>query len=228
MSRAIRSPCVVFDIDDTLYLERDYVRSGFAAVGDLLRRDHGIEGAADRAWRLFVDGHRGSTFDVVVDEHDLSPELVVDLISCYRSHRPAITPCADSVMAVARLRQVARLAVISDGPIESQRAKAEVLGIDEWSQATVLTAELGEGRSKPAKDPFVEVQRRIPGAVWYAYVGDNPLKDFVAPRQLGWRTVRVRRPGSLHEQIENGDDVDTEITDLAGLEAALAANEIGA
>src|SRR5207302_9076607 len=25
--------CVVFDIDDTLYLERDYVRSGFRAVG---------------------------------------------------------------------------------------------------------------------------------------------------------------------------------------------------
>ena len=25
--------CVAFDLDDTLYLERDYVRSGFWAVG---------------------------------------------------------------------------------------------------------------------------------------------------------------------------------------------------
>ena len=29
--------CVVFDIDDTLYLERDYVLSGFAAVGPWAR-----------------------------------------------------------------------------------------------------------------------------------------------------------------------------------------------
>ncbi len=29
----------VFDLDDTLVLERDYVRSGFRAVGEHVRRD---------------------------------------------------------------------------------------------------------------------------------------------------------------------------------------------
>ena len=37
---------VVFDLDDTLYDERDYVRSGFAAVGRSAARDS-TEGVAD-------------------------------------------------------------------------------------------------------------------------------------------------------------------------------------
>src|SRR5690606_41459193 len=45
--------------DDTLYLERDYVRSGFHAVGEHLRRTHGVDGFSRRAWELFESGHRG-------------------------------------------------------------------------------------------------------------------------------------------------------------------------
>ena len=216
------TPCVVFDMDDTIYLERDYVRSGFRAIGRLLHRDHGVEGAGERAWQLFLDGHRSTTFDVVLDEHDLPGDLVVELVECYRRHRPAIEPLAGPTAAVARLRAIARLGLISDGPFESQRAKADALGVDDWSQATILTAELGDGRGKPAPDAFVEIERRVPDASWYAYIGDNPRKDFVAPRELGWRTVRVRRPGSLHQELDSGDDVDIEVDDLSDIEAVLA------
>ena len=31
------------------------------------------------------------------------------------------------------------------------------------------------------------------------YLADNPAKDFCAPRQLGWETVRFRMPGRLQE-----------------------------
>ena len=36
---------VVFDLDDTLYSETDYVKSGFVAVGDELKRRYGIANA---------------------------------------------------------------------------------------------------------------------------------------------------------------------------------------
>ena len=32
----------------------------------------------------------------------------------------------------------------------------------------------------------------------FVYVADNPRKDFIAPRALGWRTVRIRRRGGEH------------------------------
>jgi putative hydrolase of the HAD superfamily len=30
------------------------------------------------------------------------------------------------------------------------------------------------------------------------YVADNPLKDFLAPKARGWRTLRIARPERIH------------------------------
>ena len=35
------------------------------------------------------------------------------------------------------------------------------------------------------------------------FLADNPAKDFQAPDALGWRTLRIRRPGGLHFQQES-------------------------
>jgi len=53
---------VVFDLDDTLYLERDYVRSGFRAV-DAWLASRGILGFFGEAWANFENGLRGKAFD---------------------------------------------------------------------------------------------------------------------------------------------------------------------
>src|SRR5882762_1725218 len=50
--------CFVFDLDDTLYLERDFVCSGFEHVGIYAEKELGIPNFAERAWSLFVAGHR--------------------------------------------------------------------------------------------------------------------------------------------------------------------------
>jgi putative hydrolase of the HAD superfamily len=38
---------IVFDLDDTLYLERDFARSGFEAAGAWLYRQAGVPGLAE-------------------------------------------------------------------------------------------------------------------------------------------------------------------------------------
>ena len=84
---------VVLDMDDTLYLERDYVRSGFAAIA----RDAGRSAAEiDRLdawlWAAFEAGVRGDTFDRL---RDAFPEVAsrrstAELVDVYRAHAPAI------------------------------------------------------------------------------------------------------------------------------------------
>ena len=55
---------IVFDIDDTLYLERDYVRSGFAHVArEVGRTDDEAGRLHDWLIRAFESGVRGDTFD---------------------------------------------------------------------------------------------------------------------------------------------------------------------
>src|SRR5687767_11665642 len=90
--RSVDASCVVFDIDDTLYLERDYVRSGFRAVGEWARARLGISDFAERSWRLFEAGVRGSIFDDALTESGVQPDhaLVRALVDVYRTHEPAI------------------------------------------------------------------------------------------------------------------------------------------
>jgi len=148
--------------------------------------------------------------------------LVSRLVDVYRTHTPAIEALPDvSAWLAARPADVA-VAVVSDGPLASQRAKAAALGLVAWADPIVFTEELGPGRGKPHPAAFarVEAATGVPGAAC-AYVADNPAKDFAGPRARGWRTVRVRREGGLHATVASGDDVDAEIKAFAGLNQAL-------
>jgi putative hydrolase of the HAD superfamily len=49
------------------------------------------------------------------------------------------------------------------------------------------------------------------------YIGDNPAKDFRAPKALGWRTLRLRHPQGEHARAAAAsplDDADQTVTDL--------------
>jgi len=215
-----RLEAVVFDIDDTVYLERDYVRSGFAAAGDWARDQLGVSGLGERAWSTFVAGRRGDVFDealaacgVVVD-----PEVVGALVSVYRTHEPAIALLPDARTCLGDLASRVPIAVITDGPLASQQAKARVLCLGRWADAMLFTDGIGPGWGKPDARSFAMVQERLevdPGAC--AYVADNPVKDFAGPKSLGWTTVRVRRPQGLHRRLPSTEDVDHEVPDLTTL-----------
>jgi putative hydrolase of the HAD superfamily len=215
---------VVFDIDDTLYMERDYVRSGFAAIGAWARRELGVHDLEDRAWAAFEAGVRGRIFDeaLVACGVQANGSLVPRLVDVYRSHTPTIELLDDvNAWLSARPSDVA-LAVVTDGPLVSQRAKAAALGLAGWADPIVFTDALGPGRGKPHPDAFecVEAASGMVGASC-AYVADNPAKDFAGPRGRGWRTVRVRRTGSLHDAVASGDDVDAEVSGFTALDDAL-------
>jgi putative hydrolase of the HAD superfamily len=226
VERSDRPRCrsVVFDLDDTLYLEREYVRSGFTAVGDWILSERSMEGFADRAWRLFEEGARGDIFNkaLVASGCDADNDLIAEMVATYRRHRPSIALESDVVPVLEYLQVRHRSALISDGPSESQRRKVETLELTKWVETIILTSEMGFGCGKPSPAAFRLVESRL-GAESSScvYVGDNPAKDFVAPKSLGWTTVRVRRKGGLHEFAPSDDDVDIEIPDLRNLTRAL-------
>jgi putative hydrolase of the HAD superfamily len=217
---------VVFDLDDTLYLERDYVRSGFAACDVWATAELGLSGLGPACWQLFVDGGRNDTFDRALAElgHAGGPDLVGRLVEVYRAHDPDIDLLPDAAAAIERLGADHRLAIVSDGPEASQGAKARRLGASRWSRCTVLTASLPPGNGKPSPMAFRLIEQRLAGrGRECAYVADNPAKDFAGPASLGWTTIRVRRQGQLHEAAPSGADVEAEIADLDALDAVLQA-----
>jgi len=180
----------VFDLDDTLYLERDFVRSGFHAV----EKSTGIPGFFETAWGLFEQGERGDVFDQALSLLKV-PGDVAGMVAVYRAHRPSIALAPDARRLLESIGGAVGL--ISDGSAATQQNKLEALGIASRFQSVVLTGAWGAAYSKPHPRAFLETQRRL-GRGPYIYVADNPTKDFETPRNLGWRTVRVRRQKGLY------------------------------
>lgn len=218
---------VVFDLDDTLYLEREFAMSGYAACEEWMRGRGLSSGLAAAAAREFDARRYDRIFDRVLPALgvDPRPELIQDLIAQYRSHRPSIRLTDDAAATLPSLAKRYRLALLSDGPAITQRRKVEALQLDRWLDPIVLTDDHG---GRDAWKPNVKCFRVIEEATGLsgsdlAYVADNPAKDFAGPKALGWHRIRIRRPLAIHRDVpvRPEDEVTTEISSLAELAAYL-------
>lgn len=223
---------IVFDLDDTLYLERDFVRSGLAAAGGWMRQRHGIADFAERAEAVFDRGERGHVFDVVLAEYCLGDRqaLVATLVAIYRSHMPEIALAPDAAAWLQRHRHGRRLALLTDGPAITQSNKVHALGLDNGGISPIVcTGQWGRGYWKPHRRGYdhIEAHWHVPGAAC-VYVADNPAKDFMTARALGWQTIQIVRPGAIHATLDTSKGVtgdaapDAVITSLDELDDCLA------
>jgi len=198
----------VFDLDDTLYLERDYVKSGFEYVGTYAAAQFDVQGVAEYSWQLFESGVRGQTFDLVALEFGLPSNSARILVEEYRHHRPSIELLPDSRAFLDSLRdQAAHTGLITDGFGPGQRKKINALGLADYIDDLVVTGEFGPEWTKPSEKAFRLIESRWPPTATFIYFGDNPEKDFQAPSRLGWSVVRVRREGGLHFAVKGDDDL---------------------
>lgn len=196
-------PLVVLDIDDTLYLERDYVRSGFDAAGEFVCSRWGATGFSDAAWRLFESGHRGNTFDTVMGALGLQVDdsVIALLVDAYRTHQPSINLLPDAGLFLDRLAHHVDFGIVTDGPAASQRAKIKALGLSKWvhPDAIVVTDEHGQSWRKPSTRAFLALQDSLKTSPCDCYyVADNPTKDFIGPMELGWNCIWVKRDLRIH------------------------------
>ncbi len=205
MDEPWRIRVVVFDLDDTLYPERDYVLSGFAAVDRWLVAQCGVIGFYERAHALFSAGQRGRIFDEVLTQLGLpaAPARVAELVDVYRQHVPALRLFSDADAVLQQIAHGFQLALITDGYRVAQEKKIAALALTARIPFCVVTDALGREFWKPSPEPYRRVMAHYGGqAEGYVYVADNPRKDFIGARRLGWKTVRVRRPGCEHSEYE--------------------------
>lgn len=215
---------VVFDLDDTLYPERSFAFSGFEAVADWLqgRVDCPFDAAA-RMRELFETGDRRRVFDQLLAELgcDQAETLVPAMVDCYRSHPPAIRLYEDAEGILADWRGRFRLGLISDGPQEMQQRKVGALGLAGVLGHIVLTDQWGREFWKPHHRAYRELEAAfdVNGADC-VYIADNPEKDFVAPRQLDWRTVRIIRSDGVYRDAipPVGGEAEFQVTSLARID----------
>lgn len=169
---------VIFDLDDTLYSEKEYVRSGFRAVADYLSDTNIYE----QLYSCFEQQLK--PFDAVFQNEKQRAEY----LAVYRSHKPDIRLYDDARETLNALKEYGiAVGIITDGRPEGQRAKLKALGLSNIADEIIITDEVGGPQfRKPNDIAFRIMQGRL--NLPYenmAYVGDNASKDFLAPRVLG-------------------------------------------
>ena len=198
-----RRRAIVFDLDDTLYPERQFVESAYRAVATWIAASFGVSAQATflELVQLSETGDRGRVLDRWAEAH--RPEesgLGQRLVQVYREHTPRIRPFPEVPALLLELRRCYRLGIVSDGFREVQERKIEALGIRAVVDAIALSDEWGRSAWKPDPKPFQIVLERLSGVSpsQAVYVADNPEKDFLGARRAGMGSIRVLRASGVH------------------------------
>lgn len=223
---------VIFDLDDTIYDERDYCRSGLAAVSSLIARMPSAP-ASERVlqvlWDVFSGGNHKTTFNAALDKLGIGYDerLIARLIEAYRNHSPELELPNDSREVIEQLRAAYSLALLTDGFLPAQRLKVEALGIADYFRCIVYTEQLGRQFWKPSPAGYEKILAQLHAKPENAvYVADNPAKDFIAPNKLGCGTIQLVRPKRIHTEPATTPDAEAQhviraITELPYLLARL-------
>lgn len=185
---------VIFDLDDTLYSEKQYVRSGYKKISDYL----GKEDAVEKLWTYFEEGKQAiDEYLAEIGEEDKKAEC----IRIYREQIPKVTLYDGVKERIKDLKDKGiKVGIITDGRPQGQRNKIKALGLDSLIDDIIITDELGGVQfRKPCDIAFRIMQTRwkLP-CEQIVYVGDNPNKDFQACRQLGMRWKYFRNEDGMY------------------------------
>jgi putative hydrolase of the HAD superfamily len=197
---------IVFDLDDTLYSERDYVLSGFQAVADWAAINLGIEAVTGYATlaNLYFEGVRNNTFDRWLTLHNKDrSDIIPTLLDVYRQHTPKIEPFPEIVEILQTLAGSYKIGLVSDGYLAVQQRKWAALKLDAFFDAVVFSDSLGRENWKPSTAPFKLVLEKLDSLPEFSvYIGDNPRKDFFGARQLGMQTIWFKRALAEYGNLE--------------------------
>lgn len=205
---------LVFDLDDTLYKERDFQTSGFKSVLSSVGR------ASDEkllAMMLAWNRVGRNAFAELIEHLDLDIRTG-DLLERYRSHTPMISLSPGAPELLGQLgRAGVGLALVTDGRSSTQHAKLRALEIDQCFDVVVISEEVGS--EKPDPRNFRAVGQAMRKCSSFVFVADNPRKDFVTPNALGWKTIQLDDDGrNIHSQTVQVPDSYQALFRIASLE----------
>lgn len=184
---------VVFDLDDTLLYEIDFLKSAFKEIAIKVKGEQWLS-----LWESMLQWYYNgeNVFDhLIAESNSYSKGELVDI---YRNHFPQISLNTGAIEILQFCKENEWiLGVITDGRSVTQRNKLKATGILSYFDKIIISEEFGT--EKPNKENY-KVFHEF-DAKSYCYIGDNPKKDFITPNKMGWTTICLRDNGSnIHPQ----------------------------
>lgn len=221
---------LIFDLDDTLYEEITYVKSGFRAVSDHLYKIFKIpknDSYNSMLEILELEG-RGKIFDKMLNEYKLnSKKNVRECLTVYRLHNPNIILYDSAKRCLDRFSDIPKY-IVTDGNKIVQRRKINSLNLYKIFKRIFITHQYGLKYSKPSSyyfEKIAKIENIKPNKI--VFIGDDPNKDFVGIKPLGFKTIRVMTGNHRFEKLKPKYEADISVKSLDEINQMLL-NEIGA
>ena len=206
---------IIFDLDDTLYKEINYVYSGFKVVSKYFAKKYDLN--ADKFYNGMINilnlKGRGSVFDDILHNYNIyKKEHVNKAVSIYRNHMPDIklSPIVSKLLNYYNELNVP-LYVVTDGNKVVQSNKINALQINSYVKKVFITHRYGKKHAKPSTYCFEKIAKLEKTSYKHiVYIGDNINKDFVNIKQIGFKTIRIKqgmfkddkKPSKYHADID--------------------------
>ncbi|MFL0251654.1 HAD family hydrolase [Clostridium neuense] len=209
---------IVFDLDDTLYNEFEFVKNGFKEVAKYLSNKYAIH--IDELYKkmreLLNKYGRGTIFDRLCEEYSFNEEIM-NLVEIYRSAEGKLKLYDDSYEVLKKLQYNYNLGIITDGKSSVQWNKIKSLDIENYFDKIIVTDDFGREYWKPHEYSYKKMLEYFNCKPHEAvYIGDNPAKDFIGARKVGFYTVRIIREcgDNMKLKEEKGYEADFTINNL--------------
>ena len=191
---------VVFDLDDTLYKEVEFLKSAYKEIAHSIHINDTAQNVYDFLWETWNKG--GDPFGELIEHYNLGISKD-EIIAIYREHVPSISlePSVSNLLSALKNNGLI-LCLVTDGRSLTQRNKIDALGLDRFfcNDTIFISEEIGSDKS--SSHSFEMIDAKYPNSQKY-YVGDNPQKDFYWPNSLGWNTICLQDDGrNIHSQQE--------------------------
>ncbi len=213
----MRIKAVIFDLDNTLYDEKQFVRSGFRAVSKHMAEKYRVNeiGLYELLLKVSLDQGRLRVFDTVLKKLNLyEKEIVLEMVEVYRAHSPKITIYKDAQEVLSKIKKKYRVGLITDGIRKVQESKVNALDIkDLFDTITYAIEHSGKINIQTFRTTLKKLNVKPSESI---YVDDNPLK-FRTARKLGIHAVRILKAEHRDYKVDQRYAPEFEITDLRQL-----------
>jgi putative hydrolase of the HAD superfamily len=186
---------ILFDLDDTLYPYRAFLRSGFRAVSALLAERHGIPACdALRTLRQAFHRDRGRELQALCARFALPESTVFTLAALIREHAPTLRLPASTAGVLRALKRDGdwRVGILTNGNPDVQRRKIAALGIGGLVDEVFCAVECGDEGGKPAPVVFrTALERMDAAAASTVFVGNDPIADIEGANAAGLKAIHI-------------------------------------
>lgn len=203
-----------FDLDDTIYNERDYREGAYRSLSQRIANEFNVdaEWAFNSLKRAYEENGDREVFQVVMREvgvqEPTSSEFIREvLIPGYRTWSGPLHPFPAVIPTLTKLRSLGlRLGLITNGGSATQWNKIRLLGIEPYFDSIIVTGDhLPRNQWKPHPAPFrlcfdelgIEYRHCL-------YVGNNPSTDVPGAREIG-ATVIIVPSCPIYQRVSNWD-----------------------